>query len=504
DGSVFTVEACYCDACRNRFKNETGSGLPASPAQPGWAQFLAMQRQIYREFVHETCKVVHSVKPDCLITFNWAYSVRMPEKPDPGVAYLTGDIANRVEGLSLEAHWYDSIGIPFELMTTGFTFEQTSDTQNRKIAKLRPQIEQEMAVVIANGGRFNLWDTPTPTGGLDPALFESYGKVVGPFLRARQPWCLGSKRLPEVSVLHSAAAHYGLGAQTRMAFNKPDNRLEGAADVLSRLHLNYELVGDWRLHDQDVRSPLLIVEHPTALTSQTVGDLVRFIEGGGNVLLTGMGIEVDKRLLPVFGLAEPVATAQKSEALATKIKNRDHRFERPLFRVKAREARTLLTVTDKGGKEWPLLTARSRGRGMAYYLSVPLLTKSSGEQIPTRLVDTVLATFLPSGERQIVTNAPEDVEIVLREKDGNLVLHMVNMAAGERQDGPKLRVYQPVTIRSLPQVPPCRMTLRVPRKPQDVRVRPGNGEVGDWWYGAGRVHFLAPAFNVHQIIEVQL
>jgi len=502
DGSVFTIEACYCDACRKRFKNETGMDLPAAPSQPGWAEFLAMQRQIYREFVHRTCKVVHSLRPDCLITFNWACSVRMPEKPDPGIAYLTGDIANKVEDLSVEAHWCDSVGIPFELMTTGYTFVQTSGGQVKKIPKPKPQIEQEMAIIAANGGRFNLWDTPTATGGLDPALFESYGKVVSPFLRARQSWCLGSKRLPDVSMLHSAAPHYSLGVLTRQAFNKADNRLEGAAELLSRLHLNYELVGDWRLHDRDVRAPLLIVEHPTTLTGQTVSDLVRLIEAGGNVLLTGTGIEVDKRMLPVFGLSE-ASSIQKPEALAAKTKDRNDRFERPLSRVKTDEAKTLLSVTDTEGKKWPLLTAHSCGKGMAYYLSVPLLTRLGKQQPPLDLVDDVLATLLPPDQRRVTTDAPEHVEIVLREKDGNLVLHMVNMAEGERMYAPKLRSYQPVTIRRLPPVPPCGVTLRVPRKPQAVFVQPGNIKIGDWRYVNGRVELRAPPFDVHQMIVVQ-
>ena len=52
-------------------------------------------------------------------------SHKLHPNPDPGIAYLTGDIANRVEGLSLEAHWYDGTDLPYELMTTGYTFEKT-------------------------------------------------------------------------------------------------------------------------------------------------------------------------------------------------------------------------------------------------------------------------------------------------------------------------------------------------------------------------------------------
>ena len=67
---------------------------------PQWSAYHKMQRQIYREFLSRTAALIHQIDPQCLVSVNWAYSLRMPERPDPGMAYLTGDIGNRVEGLS--------------------------------------------------------------------------------------------------------------------------------------------------------------------------------------------------------------------------------------------------------------------------------------------------------------------------------------------------------------------------------------------------------------------
>ncbi len=117
DGSCFTVRLCYCDTCRERFNRQTGSQPPRDRDGAQWAAYHAMQRTIYREFVQQTARQIHQLDPQCLVAVNWAYSLRMPEKPDPALAYLTGDIGNRVEGLSAEAHWYDSTGVPFDLMT---------------------------------------------------------------------------------------------------------------------------------------------------------------------------------------------------------------------------------------------------------------------------------------------------------------------------------------------------------------------------------------------------
>lgn len=479
DGSVFTIQLCYCPTCRDRFKSETGMDLPKSPKEAGWSTFHEMQRQIYREFVGKTCNLAHSVDPDCLVTFNWAYSLRMPEKPDPGIAYLTGDIANRVEGLSPEAHWYDGVGLPFDLMTTGHSFIQQAAART-KVAKAKAQIEQEMAVVIANGGRFNLWDTPSPTSGIRPDLHEFYARVVGPFLRSRQQWCLGSKRLPDVSLLHSATAHYALADRTDHSFNRRNDRIEGAAGAMSRLHLNYEMVGDWRLHEQDIRSPLLIVEHPLELSARDCEAIIEFIEAGGRVLLSGAGILHHPRFLEVFGLAE----ARTSDADS--------------FRIKTSTSKAILTVTGGAG---PLVTANRWGKGMAYYAAQPLLIPYSKSSKSLDVIRQLMEVLAPSRKRMVTVEAPAHVEIVLREKDSRYILHEVNTAEGRRTYGPAIPGRsRPVTIHSLPPVAAHKVSIRVPRRPESVTVQPGGVRLDNWRYVDGRVELTTPQFDVHQMI----
>ncbi|HUV65675.1 MAG TPA: hypothetical protein VMW24_17395 [Sedimentisphaerales bacterium] len=504
DGSVFTISLCYCPSCRERFKRQTDMELPENESEPGWSQFHEMQRQIYREFINNTCKLIHSTDPDCLVSFNWAYSVRMPEKPDPGIAYLTGDIANRVEGLSLEAHWYDGVGIPFDLMTTGYAFEQPDGMPMRKVPKARPQMEQEMAIVVANGGRFNLWDNPSATSGLDPNMHQFYSKIVQPFLRSRQRWCLGSKRLADVSLFHGAAAHYALAESTVRSFNKANNRIDGAAAILPRLHLNYEMVGDWRLHVQDVCSPLLLVEHPKKLTDKDIDGIIQLIKAGGNVLVTGMGVQQDRRLLSVFGIAK-VGHSQSPENLTSTINGRDYPFRHYLYKVTTGMAETLLTVTDAGGEVWPLLTANSYGEGTAYYVAIPLLSAHGEQTPPLEMVRDVMTAMVPPEKRLVTTEAPDHVEVVLRQKNSQYILHEVNMAKGQRTYSPQRPgAYRPVTIHSFAPVKPHKTSIRVPSRPKRITMQPGDTEIKNWGYVEGRVELVVPAFDVHQMVVVQL
>jgi hypothetical protein len=502
DGSVFTIHPCFCPACRRRLKTGAGFDLPEGRGGAAWSALHEVQREVYREFVGRTCKRIHAIDPDCLVTFNWAYSLRMPEKPNPGIAYLTGDIANRVEGLSPEAHWYDGVGLPFDLMTTGYTYVD-DDGRTRRRPKPAPQIQQEMAVIIANGGRFNLWDNPSPTSAVDPNLHQFYGRVVAPFLRSRRQWCLGSRRVPDVSLLHSSAAHYALADRTANSFNRADPAIDGATDLLARLHLDYEIVGDWRLREQDIGSGLLIVEHPAALDREDVTAMTRYVESGGHVLLTGQGIHHDERLKRLFGLAT-IREAVRPETLTCTIQDRRYSFTQTLFRVQPGKAEMRCCAADIDGARWPFLTVNEFGRGLAYYAAVPIFSSSDKEAVPFDLVRDIMNTVWPAERRHVTTEAPAHVEIALRRNGSDRILHLINMAPGERTYAPKRGWYRPVTIHSLPRTGPHKTTVRLPGRPETVILQPEAVPLEDWTYKDGRIELRVPPFDVHRMIVIEL
>ena len=507
DGSCFTVRACYCKKCEERFRREENLDPPRTTADRGWSQYQEMQRQIYREFVRGTTELIHRADPDCLVAVNWAYSMRMPEKPAPGIAYLTGDIGNRVEGLSPEAHWYDSLGLPFDLMTQINTLQAVTGPDGgqsgvKTAPKPRPQIEQEMAVIVANGGRYFAWDTPTPQSGLTPERFEFMGRVVAPFLRQRQPWCLGFERVPDVSLLHAAAAHYAVSDKAAPSFHRPDNRIDGAAAALAKLHLNYEILPDWRLHEEDVRGRLLIVEHPKVLTKRTIESLIRFVSEGGSLLITGMGLSGSEELREAFGIAK-VDGSSGSEPLGFQGAEGEVSFRHWLGRVTPSTASVLLDVSDGEGDRHPFLTRSDHGRGKAFFVPVPLLSLHGKDIIPRSLLDRVLDLVLPPSERLLATDAPETVEVVLRKKDRRYVVHLVNMASGTRE---VLRAgnRRHTKITAIEPAAECRVVVQTPDRPASIELQPQGTAVGDWHYDSGRLEIRLPGFDIHQMVAITM
>lgn len=516
DGTAHTVRPCYCVACRARFERETHLPPPRTNADSGWADYHEMQRQIFREFIASTISEIHRIDPHCLVGINNTYHLMMPEKPPRGLGYLTSDIGNHVESLSPLAHWFDSQRLPYDLMTQ-FVVADPQSVKGGVATAVRPkpagQIQQEMAVIIANGGRFSLWDIPTPEGALRKEWVEAMARDVTPFLRACQPWCLGT-RLPDVAVLHSAAAHYAATRQSAKSFVSSDRHVSGVIAELASRHLNYELIPDWRLTEHDVRSPLLIVEDPEAVTDAVAAGILAFLERGGRVLWSGMGLT--PQLQKTFGVTV-AAGDNKPETLAVVGEVPALQFVRNLCRVECSTAQTLMQVSTLDGKRFPLLTKCAVGRGTVFYAAVPLMSRYDRQRVPATLVDKVIESTLPPSDRRLVTDAPACVEVMLREREGQQVVHLVNLAEGKRttstynaavlypgvvKDGQRgLRPERIIT--DIPAAPACRVSLRLEGRPASVTLQPQNQPLTHWKYENSRLEIAVPGFAIHQMVVVK-
>ena len=218
--------------------------------------------------------------------------------------------------------------------------------------------------------------------------------------------------MADVSLLHSAAIHYATTETAATSFTKRNNRIDGATQRLPTLHLNYEMLPDWRLAAGDVGSPLVIVEHPKGLTSETADRLLELVRQGGSLLLTGMGIGQDKRFADLFGV-QVVSSAAGPEKLTASVDGTAHDFDHWLFKLEASTADVLLEVTAADGKKYPLLTGSDLGPGRLYYVPLPLLTNHGNQAVPQPVLEGIFEQVLPSSQRLLDTDAPETVEVVL-------------------------------------------------------------------------------------------
>jgi hypothetical protein len=132
------------------------------------------------------------------------------------------------------------------------------------------------------------------------------------------------------------------------------------------------------------------------------------------------------------------------------------------------------------------------------------LTSHGQQTPPLELVEAVLQVVRPEGERLVTCDAPETVHLVLREKEGRRVLHIVNRARGERSVGPRRGWYRPVTIHSLPVIQPFCVSVATGKRPARVTWEPEGRELEEWEYTEGRVQLTTPPVDVHAMVVFEL
>lgn len=85
--------------------------------------------------------------------------------------------------------------------------------------------------------------------------------------------------------------------------------------------------------------------------------------------------------------------------------------------------------------------------------------------------------------------------ISLQRKDGRLLANLLN-TSGQHADA------NVMTIGEIDPLGPLDITLRLPEKPQRVRLEPG-GEAIDWREESGEIRLIIPRLDIHRVLAVE-
>jgi hypothetical protein len=494
DGSCFTVEACFQPVCKEQFRKLTGQEPPTSQDSRQWEPYKQMHRQIYRDFVHDTAAMIHRIDPKCMVAVNFAYAIRMPEKPDEEIDYLSIDIGNDVDRLSRYGRFLDTQGLPFDIMTSIKAWRKGG-----VVLKPSQQLQQEIALIIANGGRYFAWDNPTH----ESAMIEQrhiYMGQIAPWIRARQPWCQEFESSPDVSVLQIAEAHYQLNKKIAACFSWNNPPVNNTSDCLNRLHINHEIIADWRLIEGPVKGKLLIVENPCAIPENVVEAIGNFAHNGGKLLLTAAAIDSGGKLIEKLAGIKKTKSPNDPQQLEVKLPGSTLRnVNSPVFSVAPSDAAVLIKAKDNSDTEYPFLTHINCGKGEVFYCSIPFFTYQQDTHVSDEIRKAVLDKVLPPPQRMVNLNGPDTIEVSLRKKQNTTVVHLINIAKGRRQGDGFGQV-----IENIPPAPECHVSVKLPKKPVSIWLEPAHKKPQNWYYKDDRLEVDVPSFPIHQIIAINL
>jgi hypothetical protein len=356
------------------------------------------------------------------------------------------------------------------------------------------ELEQEASVILAQGGAYQIYYVPTRAGWIDERVVKAAAEVAR-FCRARQRWSHQSETFPEVGVLFSGRTLYHTTGRVFGGWDWAETPAAGALDLLLSCGYSVDVIPDWQLAECAVQYPLLFVPDWKDIGDEAASALMSYVAGGGKLLVCGaenvrllsaplqlrLAGETQDRLYFVAddgGFAEiagswiPIDAAQ-SDVIA-------HTYPKPDTRKEAA----------------PLAIRVVHGKGTVVVCPGPIASAYGNGSTP--IIRSVVREILEPLHSPMVRMDGDDpaLEVVLRKKDGQLLIHLVNSAGA-----PDTAEYRHSGI--IPSTGPVRLRIRLSRAPSKVWAEPDRSLLtGE--YKAGEWTGVLPELHVHRFLRLEV
>lgn len=493
DGECWATVPDWSARAVREFRAKTGIGkIPHKPADPHWATYIEFCREAFRRYLAHWVDEVHKHNPNFQAASNWAYSSFMPEPVRANVDFLSGDYSmqNSVDTARLEARAMARQGKPWDLMAWSFAAKWAEGAWSTKSIA---QLQQEAAIVVAVGGGFQAYFQQKRDGSISEWQMKLMSEVAK-FCRARQKICHRAMAVPQIALVNSAAAFYGM-SQSLFAHN--NNELVPLSGVLRSLlesQNSVEMLAEHQLAGRMAGYPLIVVPECEHLAPRFRKELLAYAKLGGNLLLIGPKCAaLFKKELRVKLAGKPAEKNQWLEqdgwlgAMKT--------ISQPVkLGAGARPFGRLFPQNDPVG---PHATAASiaqygKGRIAATYLNFGERYVNAATVAARDFLNALVRELFP---RPIVeVTGSHNVDVVVNRQDGKLAINLVNTAGPHANE----KIY---SFDEVPPVGPLAITIRTGAKPQKVTLAPA-GRALRYKFSQGEIRLSLPRLEIHAIIVV--
>ena len=476
DGECWAVRPDYSPKAIEAFRQVTGIGEPPrSPKDHGWLEFLEVQREQFRRYLKHYLNVLHKSHPKFQIASNWLYTTYVPEKPDLPVDFISGDYLGNasISTARLEARYLSAVGKPWDLMAWGFQ----RATQSRVGLSHKPavQLQQEAAVVLAQGGGFQVYYQPTRAGWIDERNVGVMARVAQ-FCRDRQAVSHQTEAVPEIGVVFSKTSLYRTANKLFGGWGSHCDPARGFVDALVECQYSVDVIPEWRIRELASQYWLIVLPDWPNIGTDVKDDLAAYVKNGGTLLIAGAETAALFRdHLPVRFIGSPsdqAAFVPGTEVFAN-VKGMWQTVENGTAEVI--ESRFPTFDSRQDGAVAATLSTLGTGKVAAIY--GPFGTVYAATHAPAarqflrKVVDRV---FTP----KLRVSAPPTVEVALRRKGPKTLVHVLNLAQMQVSGDYAVMDY-------VPSVGPVEIELAMERRPSRVTTAPGGQPLkGKWVNGS--------------------
>ena len=297
---TFWPMICYCDNCRNRYREETGLELPETIdwTDPDWIRFQEAREIWLSEFAAFASGELKRIKPDIDIehqfstaTHPWTFGVRaaISENSD----YTGGDLYGGFEQQSFICKLYYGItkNQPFEYMTSRCDpslFDHTT-TKSVEMLKLHAYL------TYAHHGAFLAIDAIDPRGTLNRNFYETLGNVFSETSIFEKYYSGFMKS--DIAIYFSLASKMdienGSPKRAKIIGTQKYPHIEsslGAATAFRKMHIPYSVVTDNNIAKISSYD-LIVLSNAAVLQDEEAAAILNFVRCGGKLYISGTASE---------------------------------------------------------------------------------------------------------------------------------------------------------------------------------------------------------------------
>ncbi len=504
DGDLWAVQPCYCDKCRAAFTAETGiANPPATVEEPGWAAWWNFTRRSFYAFVTRYCDAVHEHKPGVLVCSNWLQTFRNPGEPAVPTDWISGDNAWvwGLDGSRCEARFLSTRGKPWDIMLWNFYCSHEMGKPDSPWTVKPPQmLMQEAAALLSFGGNVQIYEhPPVRDGRLVPWRQEQLGEV-GRFVKARREVCQATTTIPQIAVLHSEHHLFSKPTGKNLMGDIDFSPVQGAVFALLENSFGVDILDEWALLQRLPEFPVVVVPEQHNLSEEMVIALQAYVDSGGRLLLTGL--ETIQRFPSEF-IGASVAATEKEKAYALPAgKGSVPLYSATWGMLKAESAETVGQIGHGSMLRDKLLphpaaVINESGSGRVACVPANLFRDFMRNRYPlTRVFAGELMHEL-SGALDIQVAAPVCIDIALRQKKNQRIVHFVNRLSGI----PNLP--NNGAIDEIPETGPITVQMALNNPPKSVRVELEEQNL-QWRCEEGTLHATVERVHIHAALVVEL
>jgi hypothetical protein len=490
DGECWASQPDYGKAAIKAFQMATGiTDVPRKPDDPHWFEFLEFNRETFRKYLRYYIDKVKETYPNMQICSNWAFSDHMPEPVCAPVDWISGDYTpeDSVNSARLSARYLVHQGKPWDLMAWGFTIHGAANNGSRQ--KSTVQLQREAAVVLAQGGGFQFYNTQRRDGSIREENLPVMAEVAK-FCRERQAISHHAMPVPQIALLYSTASHY---REINGLFSRDLSRIQGTLQALLESQQVVDVVSEHALQGRMSQYPLIVIAECDHLEPGFKKDLVDYVKQGGRLLIVGpqaaslfaseLGVTLDQ------ARNEPCTLAYKDTTTVTQGQTRSARL------ASSSQAFGQLYIsdnTDSASHPAASVTTLGRGKIAATYFSFSRGYLANRSPQARAFLNDLVGQLFPSP--MVTVTGSEQVDVSVNRLKDTLTVHLVNTAGAHwDRDHPLFESIEPVG--------PLEVTIRQQDKPSRVTLEPGRKAV-EFEYRNSEIHVTVPRLKIHSVIAV--